>query len=195
MATIHANLDMARGWMDQTKVDNEVQRLWSTRRYDVFGDLTLTEVVESMAFSIYFGTTSRIRSEEAFTVFGRLFGKGPILVRPNGRHFTAKEAEDELGFVCVDLDVYSLNNTACGVEKGLQQKLSGHHGRTIKGVQLHRRAGAGNNKEKKNYDPTKHCTYVFMTVARITAHNFHLPDSDDRRWDMEVNGVQVRIKP
>ena len=55
--------------------------------------------------------------------------------------------------------------------------------------------GAGNNKEKKNYDPKKDCTYVFMAIARITEHSFHLPDGDPQRWVMGINYREVLIKP
>ena len=41
--------------------------------------------------------------------------------------------------------------------------------------------GPGNNKDGKNYDPEKDCTHVFMAVACITAHKYHLPDDDAQR--------------
>jgi len=191
--TKHRERRSAIRQLSQHEIDAKVRKLWRKQSYRDLNDLTLAEAAESRKFCIYFGTTYR----ECGVEFLRWLitpsrGKSkrlPRLVWPDGTLITKKPAKSLLGFVWVEMGAYKLNKNACGVEAGLQQMLEDHP----PGVKLHRVVGAGTDQEREHFDRDKHSYRVFMTVARITHHRFHLGDWDARRRVMEINGYEVHI--
>ena len=116
--------------------------------------------------------------------------------------FTMKEAEEELGFVAVEIESFRLRQSACDLEAYLQNELFLMHCEEVDGVvhrrlgiQLHRAIGMGMAHAGVNEQAPEYCCTVFAAIAPIT--NAHWDESHDhplRRW-MELNGTPVRICP
>lgn len=203
--TLLNNPDLARHVLTKEEIAAQCEEWLNSTHPRLVGrngeQLTWRQAILSGLYAIYFGTTMCTIEQEWLRFLCHATvedgGNRPILLRMNGKHFTAKQAVDELDFFHVQIGVGDVLNHNCRAKENYMQAHQTYatadydeggvlHRRL--GQQLHRQIGKGSNKEKEN-----RIFRLFASVAPITKHHFDERPIDDNRSTIWVNGIQCLV--